>query len=92
MVFLLYIIFLFFKSKFLLNLAALVAVPVPELTEAGFTVDPVASGEELIIKGQLNQSQTITFDCGLDCRELEIDICSKLINLRFENNKLADFK
>ena len=90
MVFLLYIIFLFLKSKFLLNLAALVAVL--EVTEAGFTVDPVASGEELIIKGQLNQSQTITFDCGLDCRELKIDICSKLINLRFENNKLADFK
>ena len=90
MVFLLYIIFLFLKSKFLLNLAALVAVP--GFTEAGFTVDPVASGEELIIKSQLNQSQSITFDCGLDCRELKIDICSKLINLRFENNKLADFK
>ena len=90
MVFLLYIIFLFLKSKFLLNLAALVAVL--EVTEAGFTVDPVASGEELIIKSQLNQSQSITFDCGLDCCELKIDICSKLINLRFENNKLADFK
>jgi len=44
-----YIIFLFFKSKFLLNLAALVAVL--EVIEAGFTVDPVASEQEIIING-----------------------------------------